>query len=97
MCVALPAARQNPQKKHAPGFLEHVSSVYHPTLMKHQQEISKIIENKCKNSKVHAAKIQGRVFSEGSEAPQAAQHTHTLLGDPKTGKKIADATTNQQK
>ena len=37
---------------------------------------------------VHAQQIQGRVFSEGSEAPQAAQHTRTLLRDPETNKKI---------
>ena len=30
-----------------------------------------------KSHKVHGSKFQGPVFSEGSEAPQAAQHTHT--------------------
>jgi len=41
-----------------------------------------------KTHRVHAPKFQGRVFSEGSEAPQAVHHTRTLLGDPRTGKKI---------
>ena len=36
-------------------------------------------------------------FSEGSEAPQAVHHTRTLLGDPKTVKKITKAINNQQK
>jgi hypothetical protein len=30
----------------------------------------------------------GGVFSEGVQAPQAAQHTITLLGDPKTNTNI---------
>ena len=38
---------------------------------------------------MHVPNLQKRVFSEGSEAPQAAQHTRTMLGDPKTDKKTA--------
>ena len=37
---------------------------------------------------MHAPEFQGRLFSEGSEAAQAAQHTRTLLGDAETGKQI---------
>ena len=37
------------------------------------------------------------VFSEVGEAPQAAQHTHTLLGEPKTGKKTSKLNKNQHK
>ena len=50
-----------------------------------------------KIQRVHTPKIQGRVFSEGSEAPQAAQHTRTLLGDPKTGKTIEQMINNKRK
>ena len=37
--------------------------------------------------KIHAPKIQGRVFSEVAEAPQADTTRRTVLGDPETGKK----------
>ena len=33
---------------------------------------------------VHVPKYDGRVFSEVGETPQAAQNTHTPLGDTKT-------------
>ena len=42
MCVALPAALQNPQKKHAPGIGEHVFGLFHLTLMKKHEELSQI-------------------------------------------------------
>ena len=32
--------------------------------------------------KIHTLKIQGRVFSEGAEAPQAARHSRKGLGGP---------------
>jgi hypothetical protein len=42
---------------------------------------------------MHAAKCQGRVFSESSKGPQATQHTRTLLGDPKTDNKLQNVST----
>ena len=39
-----------------------------------------------KTHKLHAPKLQTFVFFQGSAASQAAQHTRTLLGDPKAGK-----------
>ena len=59
---------------------------------KHQ--IYKTIIKIYKTHKVHAPKFQRRAFSEGSEAPQAAQHTRTLLGDLKTDKHILKNQTN---
>ena len=56
---------------------------WHPKSSKNQTEI----QQNYKTHRAHAPKIKGRVFSEGSEAPQAAQHTRTLLGDPKTDTK----------
>jgi hypothetical protein len=38
--------------------------------------------------KVHASKIQGRVFSEVAAAPKAAPRIRSLLGYPKAGKQI---------
>ncbi len=47
--------------------------------------------------KIHVPKFQGHVFSKVGEAPQAAQHTRTLLGDPKTDKQATTPTTELQK
>ena len=41
------------------------------------------------------SKNPGACFSEVGEAPQAAPHTHTLLGDPKTGKKTSKLNNTQ--
>ena len=48
-------------------------------------EIDKKLHKSTKIDKIHAPKIQGRVFSEVAEAPQAATTSRTVLGDPKTG------------
>ena len=50
-----------------------------------------------KTHRVHPQQIEGRVFFWRFWAPQAAQHTRTLLGDPKTNKKISTSFKNQQK
>ena len=51
--------------------------------------------NNYKTHKVHAPEFQGRFFSDGSEAPQAAQHPRTLLGDFKTDRKITKLRNNK--
>ena len=45
---------------------------------------------------MYMLQIPGACLSEGSEAPQAAQHTRTLLGDPETGKKMQKTIKKQQ-
>ena len=40
MCVALPVALQNAQKKQAPGISEHVAGEFDPILMKNKIEIN---------------------------------------------------------
>ena len=41
-----------------------------------------------KIDKIHASKIQGHVFSEIAEAPQAITTSRTVLGDPETDKNV---------
>jgi hypothetical protein len=54
------------------------------------------INDNAKTHKVHAPKFQGCVFSEGPEAPQTAQRTRALLGDPKLGKRTPVSIKNQR-